>query len=242
MNGSGAAVAAMAMSASLSASAAPLQGTARPPWVSARRSALAMVRLTTVSEPIPTACRRSQARRAMVPAPNTTARARPADARRAATRSTAADASEVAWRAMPVSVRTRLPAWTAAPNSAFSTGPALPASVARARAAATWRWTSVSPRSMESSPAATRIRWRAAEPSRTAVSADRAAGGKCSRSTPRSHSACAGWLYTSQRWQVDRSAHSGRGPSTSRIAVSSRAGRMAAAAAASPATGWARGR
>ena len=59
-------------------------------------------------------------------------------------------------RAIAVSVRTRLPACSAARNSRLVIGPVVPASSAASYARRTWPWTSASPTIIDSRPAVTR--------------------------------------------------------------------------------------
>ena len=77
------------------------------------------------------------------------------------------DGIESGWRAISVSVRTRLPAARALSNMRWSTERVAPASRARRSAVRTWPSTSLSPSAIESRPAATWNRCRAASaPSR----------------------------------------------------------------------------
>ncbi len=68
---------------------------------------------------------------------------------------TAAVDTEAMWRAMPVSVRARLPTSSAWRNSRLSDEPAVPSSWARSQACRTWPSTSASPTTADSSPAVT---------------------------------------------------------------------------------------
>ena len=65
------------------------------------------------------------------------------------------DGTESGWRAISVSVRTRLPAASALSNIRWSTERVAPASRATRSAVRTWPSTSLSPSAIESSPAAT---------------------------------------------------------------------------------------
>ena len=75
---------------------------------------------------------------------------------------TAACDTDAMLRAMPVSVRARLPASRAWRKSRLSAGPAAPSSRARSQATLIWPWISLSPSTAESSPAVTAMRCCAA--------------------------------------------------------------------------------
>ena len=127
-------------------------------------SARAAVRLTTTTS----AGRRPSGSEAsacstpvpIAPAPTTATVTPPRPpGRRASASSTAACENDVVPRAIAVSDRTRLPAWTAWRNSSARTGPLTRSSWARSHARRTWPRTSPSPRTADSSPDATENRW-----------------------------------------------------------------------------------
>ncbi len=92
-------------------------------------------------------------------------------AERSRASSTATEATDARWREMPVSVRTRLPARRAAWNTRLRISPLMPSDRASSYERLTCPWISTSPRIIESSPAATRKRWRAAAAPRRVRSA-----------------------------------------------------------------------
>ncbi len=134
--------------------------TTSPPTSAASSAARSAVRLATSTRSAPALRRAMAMARPIAPAPSSTrcGRRRCRGARPAI--STAACDTDAVPRAMPVSVRARLPVSTAWRNSRLRVGPTVPSSTPAAQAAFTWPRTSVSPRTSESTPAATRKRWR----------------------------------------------------------------------------------
>ena len=152
----------MTTSTAAMSSASASRPAARPPKRAASRIAVAGVRLatTTSARPWPSSARAAAS--AARPAPTSSARRSRRSPIATRARSTATDDTDTAPAATSVCARTRRPARRAWAKVRSSSGPRVPAARASSRAARTWPCTSLSPRTIESRPAATRNRCRAA--------------------------------------------------------------------------------
>ena len=156
-SGSGAPVHETTMSAAASSAASAVSGTDVAAYSSARRSALAAVRLSTAMLAAPPRERCATAREAIAPAPITSARA---PATGTVLRSRAAVTSEGAARSMSVSAWARLPTRRACWKRVLRAGPTVPCSWPIRSASRVWPRIWPSPTTIESSPDAT---WKRCE-------------------------------------------------------------------------------
>ena len=144
------------MSACSSCSGRSSSPTTVPPKRCARLSARSAWRFATKIVPAPCSCSARAVSSLVSPAPSTTTWRSSRPPSTLSARSTATDGMLTRVEPIPVSVRTRLPAVSAAANRRFESGPVQPARIAASCARLTWPWISASPTIIDSRPAVTR--------------------------------------------------------------------------------------
>ena len=144
------------MSAASSCSGSLSSPTTVPPKRSARLSARSAWRLATKIVPAPWSASARAVSSLVSPAPRITTWRASRSPSTLCARSTATEGTLTRLAPIAVSVRTRLPARSAAANRRLVSGPVAPALTAASCARRTWPWISASPTIIDSSPAVTR--------------------------------------------------------------------------------------